>query len=139
MKLDGLEFADNLALLSQTQQQIQENKTSVVEASTAMKTGMLAAASELVSLNINKGKSKILKFDTENTNPMTTDEKTLEIFMYLGSIIEERVGSDEDMKARIGKKRDTFLQLMNLWNRKQMNSDWENCKGLIKTELGGES
>ncbi|VDP45978.1 unnamed protein product [Schistosoma curassoni] len=45
MQLDDLDFADDLALLSQTQQQMQEKTISV------------AAASAAVGLNIHKGKS----------------------------------------------------------------------------------
>ncbi|VDP39650.1 unnamed protein product [Schistosoma curassoni] len=52
MQLDDLDFADDLALLSQTQQQMQEKTTSV------------AAASAAVGLNIHKGKSKILQYNT---------------------------------------------------------------------------
>ncbi|VDO67240.1 unnamed protein product [Schistosoma margrebowiei] len=48
MQLDDLDFVDDLVVLSQTQQQMQEKKTSV------------AAASAAVDLNIHKGKSKIL-------------------------------------------------------------------------------
>ncbi|VDP22560.1 unnamed protein product [Schistosoma margrebowiei] len=88
--LDDLDFADNLALLSQTQQQMQEKTTSV------------AAASAVVSLNIHKGKSKILRCNTTCTNQLThdlefmVDDKT---FTHLGSIIDEHGESDGDMKA----------------------------------------
>ncbi|VDO58169.1 unnamed protein product [Schistosoma margrebowiei] len=61
MQLDDLDFADDLALLSQSQQQMQEKTTSV------------AAASAAVGLNIHKGKSKILRYNTACTNPMTID------------------------------------------------------------------
>ncbi|VDP35633.1 unnamed protein product [Schistosoma curassoni] len=93
MQLDDLDFADDLALLSQTQQKMQEKTTSV------------AAASAAVGL---KGKSKIVRYNTPCTNPITTDGEDLEdvkTFTYLGSIIIERGGSDADMKARIGKAR----------------------------------
>ncbi|VDO71891.1 unnamed protein product [Schistosoma margrebowiei] len=46
MQLDDLDFAHDLALLSHTQQQMQEKTTSVV------------AVSAVVNLNIHKGKSK---------------------------------------------------------------------------------
>ncbi|VDO76954.1 unnamed protein product [Schistosoma margrebowiei] len=49
MQLDDLDFADDLARLSQTQQRMQEKTTSV------------AAASAAVGLNIHKEKSKILR------------------------------------------------------------------------------
>ncbi|VDP42492.1 unnamed protein product [Schistosoma margrebowiei] len=96
MQLDDLDFADDLALLSQTQQQMQEKTTSV------------AAAPKAVDLNIHKGKSKILRYNTACTNPVTIDGEDLEdvkTFTYLGSIIDEHGGSDADMKARIGKGR----------------------------------
>ncbi|VDP07019.1 unnamed protein product, partial [Schistosoma mattheei] len=80
MQLDDLDFADDLALLSQTQQQMQEKTTSVEEASAA------------VGLNIHKGKSRILRYNTACTNPVTLDGEALgdvETFTYLGSIIHE--------------------------------------------------
>ncbi|VDP16572.1 unnamed protein product [Schistosoma margrebowiei] len=52
MKLDDIDFANDLPRLSQTQQQMQE------------KTNSVAAASAAVGLNIHKGKSKILQYET---------------------------------------------------------------------------
>ncbi|VDP49102.1 unnamed protein product [Schistosoma margrebowiei] len=52
MQLDGLDFADDLVLLSQTQQQMQEQTNSV------------AATSAAIGLNIHKGKSKVLRYNT---------------------------------------------------------------------------
>ncbi|VDO55606.1 unnamed protein product [Schistosoma margrebowiei] len=109
MQLDDLDFADDLALLSQTQQQLQRKTTNV------------AAASAAVDLNIYKGKSKILRYNTACTNPITIDGEDLEdvkTFTYLGSIIDEHGGSDADVKAQIGKARAAYLQLRNIWNSK---------------------
>ncbi|VDP21931.1 unnamed protein product [Schistosoma margrebowiei] len=61
MQLDDLDFTDDLTLLSQTQQQMQEKTTSV------------AAASVAVGLNIHKGKSRILRYNTACANPITID------------------------------------------------------------------
>ncbi|VDO56728.1 unnamed protein product [Schistosoma margrebowiei] len=111
MQLDDLDFADDLALLSQTQQQMQE------------KTNSVAAASAAVGLNIHKGQSRILRYNTECTNPITIDGEDLEdlkTFTYLGSIIDEHGGSDADVKARIGKVRAAYFQLRNIWNSKQL-------------------
>ncbi|VDP64871.1 unnamed protein product [Schistosoma mattheei] len=94
MQLDDLDFADDLALLSQMQQQMQEKTTSV------------AAASSAVALNIHKGKSEILRYNTACTNPISIDGEDLEdvkTFTYLGSIIDEHGGSEAYVKARIGK------------------------------------
>ncbi|VDP81924.1 unnamed protein product [Schistosoma mattheei] len=77
MQLDDLEFADDLVLISQTQQQMQEKTTSV------------AAASASVRLNIHKGKRKILPYNTACTNPITIDGEDLEdvkTFTYLGRV-----------------------------------------------------
>ncbi|VDO98847.1 unnamed protein product [Schistosoma margrebowiei] len=113
-QLDDLDFADDLALLSHTHEQMQ------------MKTASVAAVSASVGLSIHKGKTKVLKFKAENNNPITLDGETLEnveFFTYLGSIIDEQGGSDADVKARIGKARTAFLQLKNIWNSKQLSTN----------------
>ncbi|VDO69504.1 unnamed protein product [Schistosoma margrebowiei] len=66
MQLDDLHFADDQALLSQSQQQIQ------------VETTIVAAASTELGLNIHKGKSKIFRYNTECTNPITLDGKDLD-------------------------------------------------------------
>ncbi|VDP10562.1 unnamed protein product [Schistosoma margrebowiei] len=112
MQLDDLDLADDLALLSQTQQQMQEKTTSVAAASTA------------VGLNIHKGRSKVLPYNTVCTNPITIDREDLEdvkTFTYLGSIIDEHDGSDAGVKARIGKVRAAYLQLKNIRISKQLS------------------
>ncbi|VDP20286.1 unnamed protein product [Schistosoma margrebowiei] len=63
------------------------------------------------------GKSKILRYNTTCTNPITIDGEDLEdvkTFTYLGSIIDEHDGSDADVKARIGKARAAYLQMKNI-------------------------
>ncbi|VDO83872.1 unnamed protein product [Schistosoma margrebowiei] len=111
MQSDDLDFADDLALLSQSQQQMQVKTTSV------------AAASAAVGLNIHKGRSKILRYNTTCTNPITIDGEDLEdvkTFTYLGSIIDEQGGSDADVKAQTVKARAAYLQSKNIWNSKQL-------------------
>ncbi|VDP64309.1 unnamed protein product [Schistosoma curassoni] len=114
MQLDDLDFADDLAILSQTQQQMQEKMTSI------------ASVSAAVDLNIRKGKSKILRYNTACTNPITINGEDLEevrTFTYLGGIIDEHGGSDVYVKARISKARAAFPQLNNIWNSKQLSTD----------------
>ncbi|VDP54311.1 unnamed protein product [Schistosoma curassoni] len=91
-----------------------------------IKTVSVAPVSASVGLNIHKLKTKVLKHNTENTNPITLDGETLqdvESFTYLESIIDEQGGSDADVKARIGKARVAFLQLKNIWNSKQLSTN----------------
>ncbi|VDP04401.1 unnamed protein product [Schistosoma margrebowiei] len=114
MQLNDLDFSDDLPLLSQTQQQMQE------------KTNSVAAASAAVGLSIHKGKSKVLRYSTACTNPITIDGEELEdvkTFTYLCSIIDEHGGSDVDVKARIGKERAAYLQRKNIWNSKQLSTN----------------
>ncbi|VDO58562.1 unnamed protein product [Schistosoma margrebowiei] len=65
-QLDDLNFADDLALLSHTHEQMQT------------KTASVAAVSASVGLSIHKWKTKVLKFKAENSNPITIDGETLE-------------------------------------------------------------
>lgn len=111
-QLEDLDFADDLALLSHSQQQMQE-KTSVV-----------AATSSQVGLNIHKDKTKILKTNSTSTEPVTLNGSPLEevqSFTYLGSIIDQQGGTDADVKARIGKARAAFIQLKNIWTSRDLS------------------
>ncbi|KAH9591541.1 Laminin subunit gamma-1 [Schistosoma haematobium] len=113
-QLDDLDFADDLALLSHTQQQMHENTTSV------------AVPSAAFGLNIHKGKSKILRYNTAYNNQITLDAEALEdakTLTYLSSIIDEHDGSDVEVETRIGKARAAYLQLKNIRNLKQMSSN----------------
>ncbi|VDP48197.1 unnamed protein product [Schistosoma margrebowiei] len=113
-QLDDLDFADDLALLSRSHEQMQT------------KTASVAAVCAPIGLSIHKGKTKVLKFKAESNNPITLDGETLEdvkSFTYVGSIIDEQEGSDADVKASIGKARVAFLQLKNIWNSKQLSTN----------------
>ncbi|VDP17408.1 unnamed protein product [Schistosoma margrebowiei] len=101
------------------------------------KTNSVTAASAAVDLNINKGKSKILRYNTACTNPIAIDGEDLEdvkTFTYLGGIIDGHSGSDVDVKAQIGKARAVYLQLNNIWNSKQMSTQF-NYMGRKPGEL----
>ncbi|VDP66926.1 unnamed protein product [Schistosoma curassoni] len=118
-QLDDLDFTDDLALLSHTHEQIQ------------IKIASVAAVSASVGLNMHKGETKVLKYNTENSNPITLDGETLEDVessTYLGSIIDEQEGSDADVKVRISKARDRIptieehMELKKTFNQYQSQS-----------------
>ena len=93
-QLEDLDFADDIALLSHTQQQMQA------------KTDRMAEVAGSVGLRINKGKSKILKINTNNLDPITLGNEPFEgvtNFTYLGSVVDDQGGSDRDVTIRIGK------------------------------------
>ena len=105
-QLDDLDFADDLALLSHKQQQMQDKTTRLFDVSS--KTG----------LKIHKGKTKLLKINHRNQDPILIENEPLEevdSFTYLGSVVDQIGGTDSDVKARIGKARASFLQLKTIW------------------------
>ena len=111
-QLDDLDFADDLALLSHSKQQMQE------------KTNVVAATSSQVGLNIHEDKTKIVKTNSTSTEPVTLNGSPLEevqSFTYLGSVIDQQGGTDADVKARIGKARAAFIQLKNIWTSKELS------------------
>ena len=96
-----------MALLSHTQQQMQD------------KTNILAKTSASLGLNIHRGKTKLLKVNTGNTPAVTLNDEAIEEvdnFTYLGSIVDKQGGTDADVRTRIGKARAAFIQLKNIWS-----------------------
>ena len=111
-QLDDLDFADDLALLSHTQHQMQE------------KTNTVSENSAKLGLNIHRGKSKVLKVNAQSENPIKLADEALEeveSFIYLGSIVNGQGGTDADVKTRIGKARAAFLQLKNVWASRDLS------------------
>ena len=89
------------------------------------KTNIVAATSASMSVNIHKGKSKILKVDATSTSPIMLEGEALEgvdSFVYLGSVVDKQGGTDADVKIRIGKARAAFQQLKNVWNSNNLSS-----------------
>jgi hypothetical protein len=59
-----------------------------------------------------------MKIHPKSTEPLLLNDKELDIttsFTYLGSIIDEKGGTDADIAARIGKARAAFRQLNKIW------------------------
>uniref|UniRef100_A0AAV2JSU2 Reverse transcriptase domain-containing protein n=1 Tax=Knipowitschia caucasica TaxID=637954 RepID=A0AAV2JSU2_KNICA len=101
-QLDDLDFADDLALLSHTHQQMQE------------KTSRVANNSARLGLHINRGKSKVFKINASNNTPITVQGEALEevdSFTYLGSILDKYGGTDEDVRTRIETWRTTVVTI----------------------------
>ncbi|VDO64666.1 unnamed protein product [Schistosoma curassoni] len=114
MQLHGFYIANHPALLSHIHQQMQ------------VKTKSVAAAPASVGLNIQKRESVIVKYNTENNNTFLLHEETLEhmgTFTYMDSIIDERGGSDAEVRVRIGKAKTESLKLKNIWNSKQLSTN----------------
>ena len=101
-KLEDLQFADDLALLSHRLQDIQNKLTSLEE------------TAQLVGLKINAEKTKLLQANTKQDPQFTiygTNIEDVREFTYLGSKVSQSGGTDEDITARIKKARQAFAIL----------------------------
>ena len=104
--LEDLDFADDLCLTSQNQQHMQNKTNKLTEE--AAKTG----------LKINKDKTEVMRRNAKQNNPISLDGEPLEEvdkFTYLGSIVSNTGGTDEDIQARINKARHAFVTLRPIW------------------------
>lgn len=112
-QLDDLDFADDLALLSHSHQQMQA------------KTSNLAHFSSRIGLSIHEEKTKVMKVNTQGSQSVKLNQTNLpevETFTYLGSVINKQGGSDADIKTRIGKARGAFIALNNIWKSQQITT-----------------
>jgi hypothetical protein len=108
--LEDTEYADDLALLSHTEDHMQE------------KTRKLEENARMVGLKINTKKTKLMYLNTERLPVIFVDGKqldTVDSFNYLGSCITTCIttegGAERDIKVRIGKARLAFIRLGNIW------------------------
>ena len=111
-QLDDLDFADDIALLTHTQEQMQE------------KTTVLSALSESVGLRIHPTKSKVLRIGAPQGKQIKVKDEALEnvdSFCYLGSIIDEEGGTVAEVKSRIGKAQAAFRSLSKVWRTKDIS------------------
>ena len=116
-KLDDLDFADDIALTSSTKCQIQQKVTNL--STTSMTTG----------LKINSEKTKLLRLNTTSNENVQIDEhdiEDVESFVYLGAYISKSGGTEEDIKARLGKARAVYSKLDKIW---------KNSKFTYKTKI----
>ena len=79
-QLDDLDFADDLALLSSTRQQMQA------------KTDILAEKSAQIGLHVNTGKTKVMRVNNQSQEPISVYGEPLDevnLFIYLGSNVDK--------------------------------------------------
>ena len=111
-QLDNLDFADDIALISSTQQQMQEKASPLAE--TSIKLG----------LRPNKSKTKVMKINAKRKQPIKikdTNLEEVEEFTYLRSIVNIEGGTDADVKNRINKVRVIFNILEKVWSAKNIS------------------
>ncbi|CAH8875279.1 unnamed protein product [Trichobilharzia szidati] len=85
------------------------------------KTDKLVEEAAKTGLQVNTEVMKITKQQQQQQQhpaPITINERDLKevtSFTYLGSIVSTTGGTDEDVKSRIGKARNTFINLKPIW------------------------
>ena len=108
-RLEDLDFADDVALLSHNHQGMQSKLT------------RMAKISAKAGLRISKSKTKGMRMNTSNADRLELDGEDIEEvedFVYLGSNISKDGGSDRDIQVRIGKARTAFTILRPVWKSK---------------------
>ena len=108
--LEGLDFADDLALLSHTPHYLQE------------KTNRLCNFANQVELKISQTKTDVMTLNITNPTPIELDGKVLpntETFTYLGSTIRNDGSAGNDIMNRLSKPRNIFRSLNNVWKSSQ--------------------
>ena len=125
-QLDDLDFADDLALLSHSHEQMQE------------KTDLLNLVSAQTGRNINMNNTKIMKANTKSNNVVTVGGKPLEetdCFTYLGNKINKTGDAEEEIKARIQKARVAFLMMSKIWKSKLLKTNMRIFNSSVKSIL----
>ena len=82
------------------------------------KTWALKVQGAKVGLKINATKTKLMHIGTKLGDGVSVSGARIEEvneFTYLGSIVSKTGGTDEDIKARIGKARQAFAMLRPIW------------------------
>ena len=105
-QLEDLDFADDLALVSESHRHMQQ------------KTERLQVNSGLLGLRIDTGKTKVMKVNPRSCDPILVNGEAIEEvqdFTYLTVISAGDGGADRDVELRIGKARQAFRILRPIW------------------------
>lgn len=109
--LEDLDYADDLCLLSHTHQDMQT------------KLNDLRREAGGTGLKINCAKTQEMRSGVANQTPLrigADDVKRVHNFTYLGSVVSEVGGTEEDITSRIAKARATFAQLRPVWQSRKL-------------------
>jgi hypothetical protein len=101
-RLEDLDCADDICLLAQRFCDMKE------------KLKRLKEEAELAGLHININKTKGMRVNTSNIQKFRLGETEIEevgSFVYLGSVVSENGGAEEDVASRIKKANGVFVQL----------------------------
>ena len=104
--LEDLVFADNISMLSSRHRDIQD------------KSDRLTTLASQLGMNIQVKKTKIMKMNTNNSEPVIINNQHIEEvdeFTYLGSKVSTDGDSGKDVQARLAKANQAFGNLNAVW------------------------
>ena len=128
-RLEDLDFADDLTLLSETHKHMQQ------------KTERLQEKSSQLGHKIYVGKTKVMKVNSRSSEPISLESGTgeeIQDFIYLGSNISTNDGADKDVELHINKACHAFRTLRPVWLSSQLSINSKirifntNVKGGVK-------
>ena len=112
-QLEDLDFANDIALISTTQHQMQK------------KTDKLSETSQGIGLSISRTKTQVMRLKWKNTEPIKFQNgdtiKETKDFTCLGAVVSTERGCDKDMDSRLSKAKSAFRKLKIIWGSKQGN------------------
>ena len=127
VRLENCDFADDFALLSHTQKDIQEKTTRVDEIASS------------VELKIHPDKTKIMKAKNKSTQKIDVRGTALEEVEYflkcLGSYISADSNIKKEISTSIGLAERAFTGLKNIWNSRVLrtNTKLKICKSNVRS------
>ena len=113
-RLEDSDFADDIALLSHAQKDIQE------------KTDRVDKTARSVGLKIHPDKTKMMKMKNKSaakTNVHGVELEEVEHFKYLGSYISADSNIEKEISTRIGLAAQAFSRLQNIWKSSALQTN----------------
>jgi len=81
---------------------------------------------ESVGLHININKMKGMRVNISNMQKFRLEEMEIdevESFVYIGSVVSESLGTEEDVASRIQKANGVFVQLYPVWRKLNISKE----------------
>jgi hypothetical protein len=113
-RLEDVDYADDICLLGQRFCDMEE------------KLKRLKEEAELVGFHVNINKMKGMRVNTSNMQKFRLEETEIEevgSFVYLGSVVSESRGTEEDVASRIKKANGVFVQLYPVWRNLNISKE----------------
>jgi hypothetical protein len=110
-RLEELDFADDMCLLSQSFREMNQKMKDLIKITKG------------AGLKINSQQSKIMRINGKTTEGFEIEGKPVEElheFCYLGSMVTEDGGAETNVNIRINKAKGAFAMLRPLWKWKEI-------------------